>query len=194
RAVLTGSFDKTARLWDAATGREIRRFEGHSSAVGCVAFSPDGRGVLTGSYDGTVRLWDVATGRETGRFEGQSGLVASVAFSPDGRSVLTGGEDGTGKLWDAATGRLLATLVSFSDGGWAVVDPEGRYDASDPDNSPGLYWLLDSDVIELRQLKERFYAPGLLARTLGFNREPLPRVAGLDQFQPWPADEVTQPQ
>jgi WD domain, G-beta repeat len=58
--VLTGSEDKTARLWDAATGLEIRAFKGHEGAVNSVAFSPDGARVLTGSWDKTARLWDAA--------------------------------------------------------------------------------------------------------------------------------------
>ena len=64
RQVLTGSLDKTARLWDAQTGRQLRRFEGHTNWVWSVAFSPDGRQVLTGSDDGTARLWDAQTGRQ----------------------------------------------------------------------------------------------------------------------------------
>ena len=54
--------DGTARLWDAQTGRQLRRFEGHTEEVYSVAFSPDGRQVLTGSRDGTARLWDAQTG------------------------------------------------------------------------------------------------------------------------------------
>jgi WD40 repeat protein len=64
RQVLTGSSDNTARLWDAATGRQLRRFEGHTDWVRSVCFSPDGRQVLTGSVDKTARLWDAATGQE----------------------------------------------------------------------------------------------------------------------------------
>jgi WD40 repeat protein len=58
--VLTGAGDKTARLWDTATGKEIRAFKGHESTVTSVAFSPDGARVLTGSEDNTARLWDIS--------------------------------------------------------------------------------------------------------------------------------------
>jgi WD40 repeat protein len=63
--VLSGSFDKTIKLWDAATGTLIRTFEGHSSEVSSVAFSADGARVLSGSNDGTIKLWDAATGALT---------------------------------------------------------------------------------------------------------------------------------
>src|SRR5579871_1657664 len=84
RYVLTGSNDKTARLWETATGKEIRTFRGHTANVLSVAFSPDGRYVLTGSGDKTARLWETATGKERRRFQGHAGAMFSVTFSPDG--------------------------------------------------------------------------------------------------------------
>ena len=99
RQVLTGSIDDTARLWDVATGRELRRLTGHGSSVYSVAFSPDGRLALTGSWDKTARLWEVATGRELSRLTGHGGNVNSVAFSPDGHLALTGSYDETARLW-----------------------------------------------------------------------------------------------
>ena len=60
--LLTGSYDRTARLWDTATGAEIRRFKGHESEISSVAFAPDGATLIIGSHDGTARLWNVATG------------------------------------------------------------------------------------------------------------------------------------
>jgi WD40 repeat protein len=58
--VLTGSFDRTGRLWDASTGQEIRAFTGHDDSVSSVAFSPDGAHVLSGSWDKTARLWNIS--------------------------------------------------------------------------------------------------------------------------------------
>ena len=66
---------------------------------------------------------------------------------------------------DIDTGKTLASLFTFKDGGWAVVDPAGHYDASDPDNSSSLYWVTDNlRTVDLDQLKKEYYAPGLLAR------------------------------
>jgi len=89
RQVLTGSLDGTARLWDAQTGQELRRFEGHTEPVWSVAFSPDGRQVLTGSLDKTARLWDAQTGRLIAAFclfqGGGWATVTSEAFVYDGQ-------------------------------------------------------------------------------------------------------------
>jgi WD40 repeat protein len=56
--IVTASWDKTARIWDAATGREIAVLRGHQKPVSCAEFSPDGKRIVTASYDKTVRIWD----------------------------------------------------------------------------------------------------------------------------------------
>src|SRR5439155_58862 len=84
RTVLSGSFDRSVRLWDLDTGQELSRFNGHTAPVLAVALSADGRRALSGGLDQTVRLWDVGTGRELRRFENFRSGVTAVAFAPDG--------------------------------------------------------------------------------------------------------------
>jgi WD40 repeat protein/tRNA A-37 threonylcarbamoyl transferase component Bud32 len=110
RRVLTGSWDGTARLWDAATGRPLGEPLRHERPVRAVAFSPDGRTVLTGSWDQTARLWDAATGKPLGEPLRHEGSVMAVAFSPDGRAVLTGSSNTTARLWDGVAGKPLNEL------------------------------------------------------------------------------------
>ena len=73
--VLTASEDKTARLWDAATGQELVVLRGHEDRVSSAVFSPDGARVLTASWDKTARLWDAATGQELQVLRGHEGAV-----------------------------------------------------------------------------------------------------------------------
>jgi WD40 repeat protein len=80
--------DCTVRIWDVASGKELRRLEGHERAVRSAVFSPDGRRVLSGGQDKTLRLWDVESGKEVRRFEGHTCHVLSVALSPDGHFGL----------------------------------------------------------------------------------------------------------
>jgi WD40 repeat protein len=92
------------RLWQVESGKELRRFEGHTDYIWNVAISPDGRLALSGSgssagKDNTVRLWDLETGKELQRFEGHSAQVATVSFSADGRRALSSSPDGTVRLW-----------------------------------------------------------------------------------------------
>jgi WD40 repeat protein len=97
---LSGSDDRTLKVWDVATGEEFRTFGAHSNAVRSVAFSPDGRTALSGSSDKTLKLWDATSGKTLRTFTGHSDIVHSVAFSPDGRTALSGSSDKTLKLWD----------------------------------------------------------------------------------------------
>src|SRR5262249_37379593 len=103
KRLATGSWDRTVKLWDAATGQELLTLKGHSEAILSVAFSPDGKRLATGSQDQTVKLWDAATGQELLTLKGHSNVVRSVAFSPDGKRLATGSYAHALKLGDAAT-------------------------------------------------------------------------------------------
>lgn len=115
RLALSGGDDHTLKLWEVATGRLLRTFEGHRKGVCAVAFSPDGRWVLSGGglYDDTLKIWEVATGREVRTFSGHENAVCTVAFSPDGQWVLSGGSgtDPTLRIWEVASGQELRKLT-----------------------------------------------------------------------------------
>ena len=114
--IVTGYADGTAKLWEAASGRELLTLEGHNDAVLSVAFAPDGRRIVTGSKDKTVKVWDVVSGWELLTFKEFAGEVRSVAFSPDGLRIVTcsGGIGGSGqvKVWEAASQEQVAQWQS----------------------------------------------------------------------------------
>ncbi len=127
RTALSGSEDKTLKLWDLATGVELRTYTGHSDAVNSVAIAPDGRTALSGSEDKTLKLWDLAGGKELRTFTGHSDRVTGVAIAPDNRTALSGSEDKTLKLWDLASGKELRTFTGHSDAVTCVaISPDGR--------------------------------------------------------------------
>jgi WD40 repeat protein len=153
RKVLTGSRDKTARLWDLETGKELQRFEGHSDWVNAVAFSPDGRRVLTGGLDSTLRLWDVETGKELRGFDGHSASVESVAFAPDGRLVLAGSWDKIARLWDVKTGRELRRFEGHSESVTSVAfSPDGRKVLTGSGDKTARLWDMETGK-ELRRFE-----------------------------------------
>src|SRR2546425_867661 len=101
RLIVSGGDDPVAIVWEASTGKVLRRLVGHTNPVTAVAFSSDGRLVLTGGgdfsdelEDFTIRLWDVATGVVVQRFVSDNfyGEVRALAFSPDGQSFLSSGK------------------------------------------------------------------------------------------------------
>ncbi len=127
RRILTASWDKTARIWDAATGQEITQLIGHTDRVWFAAFSPDGRRVITASHDKTARIWDAATGRQILVLNGHQDRVTCAAFSPDGRRVVTSSYDKTARIWDAATGQQILVLSGHADlVMYAAFSPDGR--------------------------------------------------------------------
>jgi WD40 repeat protein len=93
--------DGTARVWDAASGKELAVCRGHTRQVESVAFSPDGSRLATASDDQTARLWDAESGKELAVLRGHEGPVRSVAFSPDAARLATTSSDGTARLWIA---------------------------------------------------------------------------------------------
>jgi WD40 repeat protein len=216
--VVTGSWDRTLRLWDIAKKRSVATFEGHTDRVYAVAFSPDGTRIVSASGDSTLRIWNVATQKTTRILKGHELWVTSVAFSPDGRFILSGGadktvrvwkvgddtphavltghrsyvndvafapdgahavsgsSDGTVRIWRLDTFSGLVTLAPAKGerGGYAAVSQQGLFDGTAEDINELLHFVYQDEVIELGQLKERYYEPGLVPKLLGFNTtEPL---------------------
>ncbi|QSJ18848.1 serine/threonine protein kinase [Nostoc sp. UHCC 0702] len=122
---------RTIKLWNAATGEEIRTLEGHSQKVNVVAISPDGKTLVSGSDDKTIKLWNLATAKEIRTLEGHSDSIQALAISPDGKILVSGSDDKTIKLWNLATGRLIRTLTGHTF--WVrsvAISPDGRTLAS----------------------------------------------------------------
>jgi WD40 repeat protein len=127
RYALSGGGDGTVRLWEVATGREVRRFSGPPNRhLEGVAFSPDGRQALTASCGdgGTVQLWDVNTGKEIRELKGYTGGGHRVAISPDGRRALCGSAHSTMRLWDLHSGNELPCFPVEAVG--VAFSPDGR--------------------------------------------------------------------
>jgi WD40 repeat protein/serine/threonine protein kinase len=141
RRIATASGDTTAKIWDAASGREMFTLKGHRDWIRSVAFSPDGSRIVTASHDQTARVWDAATGQELFRLKGHSYVVASALFSPDGHRIVTGSWDKTAKVWDADTGRELFTLKGHTGRIWAVaISPNGQRIATASDDKTAIVW------------------------------------------------------
>jgi Tol biopolymer transport system component len=132
--LLSASDDKTVRLWDVATGKQLKCFEGHTSMVVSCAFSPDGKRAVSCSgwppepgADYSIRLWDVESGQELRRLLGHTDTVWRVVFTSDGKQVLSASRDNTLRLWDLGTGKEVRPFDGHT--GWvrgAAFSPDGR--------------------------------------------------------------------
>lgn len=116
KQVLTASWDKTARLWDAQSGRSLLTLRGHQSLIYDAAFSADGSRIATASKDMSAIIWDAASGRMLLTLKGHQSAVESAAFSTDGTRLVTASRDKTAKIWDAHSGEELLTLSGHKGG------------------------------------------------------------------------------
>jgi len=118
KIVAAGFQDNSIKLWELATGRELRTLYGHLDFIQAIAFSPDGSVVASGGsfQDKTIRLWDVATGQPLRVLTGATIAVTTLAFSPDGKTLASSGDINNGvNWWDVNTGRELKTLYGHDD-------------------------------------------------------------------------------
>jgi ribosome assembly protein 4 len=99
RMVASASFDKTVRLWDAASGKFLGALRGHVGPVYQVTWSGDSRLVVSASKDSTAKVWEVATRKLLNDLPGHFDEVYAVDWSPDGQRVASGGKDRTLKIW-----------------------------------------------------------------------------------------------
>jgi WD40 repeat protein len=115
--VATGSRDKTAKLWEVRSGREVRSFLGHEATVNALDFSSDGKYLITSSGDKTARIWEVATGKEVYRTEAANKFLTDVAISKDNQFFIVGGYPDSASVYDMQTKKLIAKLPVNADQG-----------------------------------------------------------------------------
>ncbi|MCL4206672.1 MAG: protein kinase [Pirellulaceae bacterium] len=146
RWIATGSWDTTAKIWDAEQGLVRRRLVGHDGFVNDVVFSPKGDRVATASDDRTAALWDIETGQELVRLTGHQDRIRSVAFSPDGQRVVTASNDKTARIWDTETGHPLHVLTAHDQGVLcAAYSPDGRWVITGGEDNQALVWDVVGD-------------------------------------------------
>ena len=149
-------------------GEEVQSFSIPAPvSITTLTYAPDGQQIILGSWNGRIFLYDVE-GKRTrkGRlsFKGHNEIVRSVDISPDGKYLLSSSNDHTLKLW-SQEGKEIATLFTLNEGDWVITTPSGLFDAT-PGAMEKMYFVQDLDLIELEQLKERYYEPGLLSKLM----------------------------
>ncbi|MBL7826917.1 MAG: WD40 repeat domain-containing protein, partial [Saprospiraceae bacterium] len=199
KAMIAGSEDGIPTLFDL-TGQELRNLgPSEESCFVCdyasIVCSPDGKYVLTtNGFNSDARLWNMSGGQirtfGNGDYatQGHTESVFAASFSPDGKKVVTCGKDYSVKIWDVASDTVLATLIALDSTDWVVTTPSGLFDAS-PGAMKLLYFVVGKylEVVELEQLKERYYEPGLLSKIMGFSNEPLLEAVAFDSVPLFPS-------
>ena len=137
--VATGSRDKSAKVWDISSGRELRSFLGHQLTVNAVEFSPDGKLLATSSADNTAKVWEVLTGKELFSTPADKKYMTDVAFSPDGEYMVCAGYGDSAQVWKISSNSLLKKIPVNADQGSGygtsiAFSPDGKWLAFGEDN------------------------------------------------------------
>ena len=165
RLLASGSEDSTIKLWNFASGLEVKLLKGHNSGVTSLGFLSDSNRLISGSWDGTIKLWSVTTGREINTLIGHIGAVNAVAVSMGNKFIASGGDDGTVRLWDLRSGR---TVNVFGKDNGAIntiaFSPKGTLIAAGGDDDVIRIW----DVASGKEMK-RLPTPGSNVQSIVFS-------------------------
>lgn len=159
------SGDGTAKLFDVASGEELRIFKGDSKAISSVAFSPDGKWLAIGDKYRGVKLWEVNSPDEPVDLAAVNTAVYSLSFTANGRYLVTAGHDSTINLWDISRKKLAGTINFLGGAEWLACDEHGRFDGSE-------YCEVlrtvrhGKNYSDLSKLSDSHWQPGLLGRLL----------------------------
>ncbi|MEO0224440.1 MAG: WD40 repeat domain-containing protein [candidate division WOR-3 bacterium] len=124
----SGSYDKTIKIWDTESWKEIITLKGHPESI---SFSPDSKYLASGSDDKTIKIWEVGTWKLITTLKKHSDAIFSVSFSHCGRYLASGGADTTIKIWEVGTWNLITTLKGHSNDIYSLsFSPNGKYLAS----------------------------------------------------------------
>jgi WD40 repeat protein len=130
KTLAVATSDKTALLWETATGKVLQTLNGHTGAVQAVAWSPDGKSIATGGADKKICLWEVTSGKNLRTLEGHDGAVTVLAFAPIGETIASGSADRTVHLWNVAKGQSLKVLKDTGPLQALAWSPDGKLVAS----------------------------------------------------------------
>jgi WD40 repeat protein len=142
--LVSGSLDRTVRMWDARAGRELLCLHGHDAGVLAVQIAPDGRRLLAAAADQSVRVWDLSGGAELARLPGAKGLSVAAAFSADGRLAAFAAYMDV-RVCDTATGTEVGRLRGHKRPvTWVACSLDGRHVAAAAEDASIRLWHTDT--------------------------------------------------
>lgn len=145
--LVSGSFDKTIKVWQLDEGIAIHTLADHLKGVFALAVSPDGKLLASGSWDELIKLWNLETGTLLQNLNQHQASVRSLAISGDSSTLISGSFDQTIKLWSLPDGAVAKTIVDSESIAAIALSPNGKFVASTGDNGSVKIWSLTSGAM-----------------------------------------------
>lgn len=180
--------DTTMALFEVPSFELKQKIEDHDYPITAVDFSSDGAWMVSGDAYGALLIRKLAAPDQPQTLSGHTSAINTLSFSSDNRWVISTSKDQTARIWNVETAKEVAKVVFFGESDWAVTTPEGLFDAT-PGAMRAMYFVVDNEPLELDQLKERYYEPGLLSKIMGTSDEPLRTVAKFEDLPLYPSVE-----
>ncbi len=162
--IVTASADETAKLWSVDYGELLYSFDDHTDEVVFAAFSKDNKKVITASLDNTVKVWDVQSGQLDKSLDlGPNTVVMDMHI--EGNKLLCVSAGSQTSIINLSTGEPLYSYFAMEKNGYLVVDKFNRFDGTENARKL-LYFTCNEEVIELDQVKDQLWTPGLAERII----------------------------
>jgi WD40 repeat protein len=181
--IVTISGDGTTDIWDIQSQKLLYTLNRKSEKYSSVYFSPDGSSFITTSNSKDADMWYTGNGKLIRSFDLHKGTISNISWSD---SVMVSTFNAKITFFDLKKGAELLSVVAIDSADWVVLHPSGLFDAS-PGALEKMYYVQGDEIISLSQLKERFFEPGLWAKVMGYNKDPLRDVSGFEKINPAPA-------
>ena len=146
--IVSSAWDKTIKISNAKTGKEIKAWAGDSRCVKSAAFSPDGKRVISASGKDVVKIWDIDTEQEVLTLRGHQGRVNTAMYSPNGKYIVTTSMDNRVIIWNASTGKLYRSFIEHKDFVFcAAFSPDSRRIVSSSNDGVIFVWNVSDGKI-----------------------------------------------
>ncbi|MCT4656645.1 MAG: caspase family protein [Cohaesibacter sp.] len=152
-------------VWNVSDGKHVQSLEGHKTYIGSISFSPDLGSLLAGGWDGEVKLWDIKSGKIRQSYSGHKHWVTKTKFL-DRNALATASLDATIRVWNLGSGKEQVKFISFKDGSWISMTPEGFFNASSPEAAKNINVVRGLEVYSVNNFYDVLYRPDLVAAAL----------------------------
>jgi WD40 repeat protein len=193
RFLAAAGYSDSLVIYDTKSLEKFYTYPIDGDYIGALAFMPESHHLLSGHRSGKIRrhVFENDMFRFEKAVEPHYSDVTKISFSKKDKIVFSAAQEGKIALSEADSLSRLAILTTFTDGTWAIIDEEKRYDAPNGGDIDHIHFVIGNEPVALSQLRERAYDPGLLQKILGYNSEPLLNVSGLDSVNLYPEFKLT---